>query len=87
MIGTSKLPMALVGAVTGALALAASPAQAQSRDDKPRLEVSPYIEIDQTVLVDFSDGTEAFHYTSVAAGVDTATVRKLRYRLFGEYDG
>ena len=24
---------------------------------------------------------------AVAAGVDTATVRKLRYRLFGEYDG
>ena len=87
MIGTSNLPMALVGAVTGALALAASPAHAQSRDDKPRLEVSPYIEIDQTVLVDFSDGTEAFHYTSVAAGIDTSLYnRRFQAQLSARYE-
>lgn len=37
---------------------------------KRRVEVTPYIEVDQTVFADLKNGDDVFTYTTLAAGVD-----------------
>ncbi len=61
-----------------------TPSQGQSgpsrQDERPRLEITPFVEIDQTVLADLSGGeTEVFTYSSVAAGLD-ASIYNRRFR-------
>lgn len=50
------------------LALTAQPAVARER----KVEISPYIELQQILVADFNNGTDVLTYTSVAAGIDTS---------------
>ncbi len=59
-----SLPIALIAAVL----ILAPPAHA-----KRRTEVHPYLEIDQTVLVDLKNSGPLLTYTSLAAGIDAST--------------
>lgn len=80
-------------AIIGSGLSLAAPVLAQSdapmkRDDSPRVDISPYIEVDQTVLADFYDGdTEVSTYTSLAAGVDTSIYnRRIQGYLSARYE-
>ena len=101
MIRITKAKLALCTALmSGGLVLAA-PAYAQSQgqaqrqagapqrqDDSPRVDISPYIEVDQTVLADFTGGdTEVSTYTSLAAGVDMSIYnRRIQGQLSARYE-
>ncbi len=59
----------------------AIPAQAAER----RIDVRPYLEVDQVVLADFKNGGDVLTYTTLAAGVDAAvrtrrTEAQINYR-------
>lgn len=59
-----------LGCGAAALALAAGAPGAQARD-RGRVDISPYIELDQTVLADLKGGDgDVLTYTSVIAGVN-----------------
>jgi uncharacterized protein (PEP-CTERM system associated) len=93
MIRITKAKLTLCTALmSGGLVLAA-PALAQSgapqkQGDTPHLDITPYIEIDQTVLADFTGGeTEVSTYTSLAAGVDTSIYnRRFQGQLSARYE-
>ena len=97
MIRITKAKLALCTALmSGGLVLAA-PAYAQSqgqgtpqlkRDNSPRVDISPYIEVDQTVLADLTGGdTEVSTYTSLAAGVDASVYnRRIQGQLSARYE-
>lgn len=57
----------------GAMALAASPAAAQDR----KVSVTPYLGVDQTVMVPLKGGGDVLTYTNITAGV-TAELRTRR---------
>lgn len=99
MIHNTKARLALCTVLMTGAAFFATPAMAQSqsypqssetlkRDDGPRIDVSPYIEVDQTVLADFTGGdTEFSTYSSVAVGVDTSIyTRRIRGQLSARYE-
>ena len=50
------------------LAIVASPAQARDR----KVEVAPYIELQQVLVADLKNGADVLTYTTVAAGIDTS---------------
>ncbi len=51
---------------------------------RKRTQVTPYIEVDQTVFADLKNGGDVFSYTTVAAGVD-AQISGERFDLSGSY--
>ena len=54
--------------LTPLIAAATQPAQAQDR----KVEVAPYLEVQQVLVADLNNGTDVLTYTSVAAGIDTS---------------
>ena len=77
----------------GPAAYAAPEADAGIPHEKPRVDVTPYIEVQQVLFADLDGGRDVLTYTTVAAGVDAAIATRriegqvsLRYeRVFG-YD-
>ena len=54
---------------------AAPPAERRGRSDKregPRIEVVPYIEVQQVLVADLQDGGDVLTYSTLAAGVDAS---------------
>jgi hypothetical protein len=73
-------------------AASAEPAQAAPRD-RPRVDVSPYIEVQQVFFADLDGGNDLLTYTTVAAGVDASISTRraegqvsLRYERVIGYD-
>lgn len=58
-------------AAPAARAEAPAPKKAK-RGDRARVEVTPYIEAQQVLLVDLDDGGDVLTYSTIAAGVDAA---------------
>ena len=71
MAKSMKTLLKLGSAVVPIAALMAQPAQARDR----KVDVAPYLEVQQILLVDLNDGNDVLTYTSVAAGVDAADKR------------
>jgi hypothetical protein len=74
----------------------AAPAEHRGRGDKrdgPRVEVVPYIEVQQVLVADLKDGGDVLTYSTVAAGVDASIQTRraeaqvsLRYERLIGYD-
>lgn len=58
-------------AAPAAAAEAPAPKKAK-RGDRARVEVTPYIEAQQVLLVDLDDGGDVLTYSTIAAGIDAA---------------
>ncbi|MEP3227461.1 MAG: hypothetical protein ABJO01_15905 [Parasphingorhabdus sp.] len=68
---TSRKPMPLlkVGALLSPLLLiAVQPVQAKDR----KVEVTPYLEVQQVLVADLNNGSDVLTYTTVAAGLETS---------------
>ncbi len=72
MAKSMKTLLKLASAAVPVAALMAQPAQARDRN----VEVAPYLEVQQILLVDLNDGNDVLTYTSVAAGVDAAVATR-----------
>ncbi len=76
----------------------AAPAETRRRGDTrdgPRVEVTPYLEVQQVLVADLKDGGDVLTYSTVAAGIDASIATRraeaqvsVRYeRLIGYSDG
>jgi hypothetical protein len=77
----------------GASASAEPEAEAGVPREKPRLDVTPYIEVQQVLFADLDGGRDILTYTTVAAGVDASIATRrmegqvsLRYERVIGYD-
>jgi hypothetical protein len=77
----------------GPASYAAPEAETGIPREKPRLDVTPYLEVQQVLFADLDGGRDILTYTSVAAGVDAAIATRrmegqisLRYERIIGYD-